>query len=415
MTTQLTTRSTDVGRLPLSPLLALGTAVFITTLTETLPAGVLRGMSDDLGVSDSAMGQSITIYAVGTVLTALPLSAATAGWRRKRLLLAAMGGFLVANTVTALAPTYTVGMVARFFAGVAAGVAWALLAGYARRLAPPHLAGRAIAVAMTGIPLALSLGVPAGTFVGQVVSWRAAFGLVSLLTLGVIGWIVASVADFPGVSRSAADGGRTSVLAASRVPGVAAVLAVTAVFVLAQTVLYTYIATYLAGAGMENRTDLVLLVFGLASLVSIWIVGHGADRHLRPLTILGIALVAVAALVLALTEVPGAVLGAAMVWGLGWGGIPTLLQTAGARAGARHSDAAAEGAQAMLVTLWNAAMALGGSVGGLVLAIGGVVAVPTVTAVLSLPALTIVVLARHHAFTPTARTPIADGRRELAG
>jgi predicted MFS family arabinose efflux permease len=76
----------------------LATAVFITSLTETLPAGVLPAMSADLGVGESAMGQSVTIYAVGTALTAIPLSAATAGWRRKRLLLVAMTGFAAANT-----------------------------------------------------------------------------------------------------------------------------------------------------------------------------------------------------------------------------------------------------------------------------------------------------------------------------
>ena len=71
----------------------------------------------------------MTIYAIGTALTAIPLSAATAGWRRKRLLLTGDGGFAVANTVTALSADYALTMAARFVAGVAAGLAWALLAG----------------------------------------------------------------------------------------------------------------------------------------------------------------------------------------------------------------------------------------------------------------------------------------------
>lgn len=404
-----------IDRLPLSPLLALGTAVFITTLTETLPAGLLIGMSASFDVSDSAMGQTITIYAVGTVLTAVPLSAATAHWRRKRLLLTAMVGFLGANTLTALAPSYAVSMTGRFLAGVSAGVAWALLAGYARRLAPPHLAGRAIAVAMTGIPLALSLGVPLGTFIGQVVSWRAGFGLMSVATVLVIVWIVASLADFPGVSRgpSPAAGG-PSILAAARVPGVAAVLAVTLVFVLAHTINYAFIATYLDDAGMADRTDLALLVFGLACLASIWFVGRHVDRSLRQLTIGSVALVAGAAAVFAVVDSPAAIYAATAVWGLGWGGVPTLLQTAGARAGSRHSTAAAEGAQAMLVTLWNAAMAIGGSIGGVLLSVGGVGALPTATALLSLPALLVVVLARGHAFPATVAVSRAEEPRSTA-
>lgn len=64
--------------LPWSALLALGTAVFITSLTETLPAGVLPQMSSSLGVSSGAAGQTVTVYATGTALTAIPLAAATA-------------------------------------------------------------------------------------------------------------------------------------------------------------------------------------------------------------------------------------------------------------------------------------------------------------------------------------------------
>jgi predicted MFS family arabinose efflux permease len=161
----------EVGTLPVRALAALTTAAFITVLTEALPAGVLPTMSADLGVSESATGQSVTIYAIGTAVSAIPLSVATAGWRRKHLLLAGVVGFAIANTVTAVSTIYPLTMVARFVAGVAAGVVWALLAGYARRMAPEHMQGKAIAIVMAGIPLALSLGIPAGTFLGAALGW----------------------------------------------------------------------------------------------------------------------------------------------------------------------------------------------------------------------------------------------------
>jgi peptidoglycan/LPS O-acetylase OafA/YrhL len=75
----------------------------------------------------------MTVHAVGTALTDLPLSAATAARRHKRLLLTAMAAFAVANTVTALSGNCPLTMPARFVAGVAAGLAWALLGGCARR------------------------------------------------------------------------------------------------------------------------------------------------------------------------------------------------------------------------------------------------------------------------------------------
>jgi predicted MFS family arabinose efflux permease len=374
----------------------LATAVFITSLTETLPAGVLPAMSADLGVGESAMGQSVTIYAVGTALTAIPLSAATAGWRRKRLLLVAMTGFAAANTVTAASTAYSLTMVARFVAGVAAGLAWALLAGYARRLAPVHLRGKAIAIVMTGIPVALSLGVPAGTFLGDALGWRVTFSLMTVLAVALIGWITVVVPERPGQRR----GGRPPMLRALRVPGVVPVLFVTLVFVLAHTILYTYIATFLGHLGMGDSTDLVLLVFGGASMVSIWIVGAHIDRRLRALTLVSTLLVAVAATVLALLADSSALVYVAVaLWGLGWGGVPTLLQTAVAHAGGDAADAA----QAMLVTLWNAAMAGGGVAGGILLDRMGPTSFPWTVLGLLLPVLAVVAAARAHGF-PVSRT-----------
>ncbi|WP_328498378.1 MFS transporter [Streptomyces sp. NBC_00414] len=379
---------TDADRpgLPRAALLALATAVFITSLTETLPAGVLPAMSADLGVGESAMGQSVTIYAAGTALTAIPLSAATAGWRRKRLLLTAMAGFAVANTVTTVSANYPLTMAARFVAGVAAGVAWALLAGYARRLVPVPLQGRAVAVVMTGIPVALSLGVPAGTFLGETLGWRVTFSLMTVLAVVLIGWIAAAVPDLPGRREEV----RVPMLGALRIPGVPSVLFVTLVFVLAHTILYTYIATFLDRLGMGGSTDLVLLVFGAASLVSIWFVGAHIDRRMRVLTLASVLLVAAAAGLLAVPAGSALlVCTAAALWGLGWGGAPTLLQTGVADAGGDSADAA----QAMLVTLWNAAMAGGGLVGGVLLDRFGAGAFPWSAVVLLAPGVVVVALA----------------------
>ncbi|MCW2137823.1 MFS transporter [Actinoplanes cyaneus] len=387
------------AKLPMSALLALTTAVFITSLTETLPAGVLPAMSGSLHVSESATGQAVTIYALGTALTAIPLTAATAGWQRKRLLLTAMAAFAVANTITAVSSHYALTMVARFLAGVAAGLAWALLAGYARRLAPPHLQGKAIAVAMAGIPVALSLGVPAGAFVGETLGWRAAFLAMTALTLVLLAWITAAVPDFAGQRA----GARAPMLRALTVPGVVPVLVVTLVFVLAHTVLYAYVSTFLQHVGMADATDAVLLTFGVVSLVSIWFTGAHIDRRLRTLTIASVLLVAVAAAILATMAGSHAlVYVAAALWGLGWGGVPTLLQTAAADAGGEAADSA----QAMLVTLWNVAMAGGGIIGGVLLETLGAGSFPVSVLLLLAPVLVVVVVARRHGF-PAVRPPAA--------
>ncbi len=373
--TQSTQAPQSSDRLPLSGLLALATAGFITVLTEALPAGLLREMSGDFGVSAALIGQLVTVYAAGSLLAAIPLAIATRGWRRRPLLLMAIAGFVVVNTVTTLSTDYTLTLVARFFAGVSAGLLWALLAGYAARMAPARLQGRAIAIAMTGIPLALSFGIPFGTLLGASIGWRYTFGAMSVLTVLLLGWVRWQVPDFAGQPA----GRRTTLSGVLTSPGLKAVLMVMFAYVLAHNILYTYISPFLALAHLQQRVDAVLLVFGLTSLASIAIVGVLVDRHLRRLTLISILLFGVAAVILGLaSDLPAVVYVGVGIWGFAFGGAATLFQTASARAAGEGADVA----QSMVVTVWNLAIAGGGAFGGIAIDRYGAVALPWVAAVL---------------------------------
>lgn len=362
-------------RMPYAPLLALAMAAFITILTEALPAGLLPQMAQGLAVSEAWVGQTVTAYAIGSLMAAMPLTAATQGFRRRPLLLAAIAGFAIANTVTTFSTSFTLTIAARFLAGVAAGLLWALLAGYAARLVPEHRKGRAIAIAMAGTPLALSLGIPAGTFLGNVLGWRMCFGIMSLLAVLLMAWVRFNVPDFAGKAEQK----RLSLHYVFTLWGIRPVLFVVLAFVLAHNILYTYIAPFLQVAGLGAQTDVVLLVFGITSLLGIWIVGLLIDQYLRALTLASTALFGISAMVLgiAATE-PVAVFVAIGAWGLAFGGAATLFQTALVRTAGDASDVA----QSMLVTAWNIAIAGGGIVGGLLLDRLGVEAFPPALLVL---------------------------------
>ncbi|AXE92697.1 MFS transporter [Paraburkholderia terricola] len=383
--------SATQDRMPLASLLALAMAAFITILTEALPAGLLPQMARGLAVSEAWVGQTVTIYAIGSLVAAIPLIAATQGMRRRPLLLAAIAGFAIANTVTTLSTSYALTMVARFLAGVSAGLLWALLAGYAARMVPEHQQGRAIAIAMVGTPLALSLGVPAGTFLGDLMGWRMCFGIVSLLALMLMVWVRLKVPDFAGQ----AVGKRLSLRHVFTLPGIRPVLFVVLAFVLAHNILYTYIAPFLVMAGMVDRTDLVLLVFGITSLLGVWIIGVLIDQYLRALTLASTVLFGLSALVLGMagTE-PIAVYAAVGAWGLAFGGAATLFQTALAKTAGDAADVA----QSMLVTAWNTAIAGGGIVGGVLLDRLGVGAFSPALLMLLLATLLVAWSARHHGF-----------------
>ena len=387
-------------RLPIGALLALAMTGFICIVTETLPAGLLPLISDGLAISPSMAGQMVTAYALGSVLAVIPMTIATRGWRRRNVLLLTIVGFLLFNSITALSSQYGVTLVARFFAGVAAGLAWSLLAGYARRMVAPHQQGRALALAMVGTPIALSLGVPLGTWLGSLVGWRTTFGLMSALTLLLIVWVLVKVPDYPPQPAHQ----RLSLGQVLTTPGVRPVLAVVISWMLAHNILYTYIAPFVARAGLAERVDLVLLVFGIAALLGIWLTAKLVEPLLRKTVLASLVTFAAVTLVFGfLGSVPQVIYLGVAVWGLSFGGAATLLQTA-------LADAAGEGADVALslnVVAWNSAIAASGVVGGVLLETWGAASFPWAMALLLLVALVIACTAHAHGFKPGRRS--ADG------
>ncbi|MEE4920949.1 MFS transporter [Pseudomonas alliivorans] len=392
----MTMEERDGKKLPLGALLALAMTGFICIVTETLPAGLLPEIGSGLGVSPSLAGQMVTVYALGSLLAAIPLTVATQSWRRRTVLLLPILGFLIFNSVTALSSNYWLTLVARFFAGASAGLAWSLIAGYARRMVIPQLQGKAMAIAMVGTPIALSLGVPLGTWLGGFMGWRMAFGLMSGMTLVLIAWVLIKVPDYPGQSSSE----RMALRQVFFTPGVRSVLGVVFTWMLAHNILYTYIAPFIAGAGLANDVDVVLLAFGIAALLGIWGTGRLVDRYLRATVLASLATFAAVSVFFGLF--PGSALAiyiGVFIWGLTFGGAATLLQTA-------LADSAAEGADVALsmnVVVWNSAIAGGGIVGGVLLGQWGAGSFPWVLLVLLLGGLVITSRARAHGFTQGVR------------
>ncbi|MDT8976357.1 MFS transporter [Paenibacillus sp. chi10] len=389
---QNSSNEVPANRLPIVSLLALAMAAFICILTESLPAGLLPQIAQDLQITESLAGQLVTVYAIGSLIAAIPLTTATRGWRRRPLLLLCLIGFLLFNSITACSTSYGLTLVARFLAGVSAGVLWGMTAGYARRMVPDSQKGKAMAIAMVGTPLALALGVPIGTLLGTHIGWRMIFGSLSILTTFLLVWVQWRLPDYEGEQASK----QLPLFQIFKLPGVRSTLFLVFTWVLAHNILYTYIAPYLAGTLLANRTDLVLLVFGIASVFGLWIVGMLIDRILRTLVIISLAGFALASIAMGIgSEQPIIILSAVAVWGLTFGGAATLLQTAIAQAGGESSDVA----QSMLVTVWNLAIGGGGVSGALLLELLGANFLPGSLFILLLPALIVAWLVQSPAFS----------------
>ena len=382
--------------LPIWKLLVFTLAGFLAIMTETMPAGLLPQISESLGVSKALAGQLVTFYALGSVLAAIPVIAATRSWNRRRLFLLAVAGLLVFNVITTLSSHYAIIIAARFAAGMAAGVIWGLLPGYVLRMVANNVQGRALAIAGVGQPIALAVGVPLGTWLGLLFDWRGVFWIMSALTLLLLIWVRLAIPDFAGQS----DKERLPIRRIFLMPGIRPVLLTLFVWITAHNLLYTYIEPFLASVGLAERVDVVLLLFGIAAMVGIWLTGLLVDHWLRAMALISLSAFAVAALILGFSGGSTAiVLIGIAIWGLTFGGAPIMLQTALAGAAGENADVA----QSMFVTIFNLSVAGGGVAGALLLNRIGAVSFPWAVLALALIGLSIVWSARENGFRAKKR------------
>ncbi|MFE9006904.1 MFS transporter [Streptomyces sp. NPDC007875] len=390
-----TTSSLRSGTAGLAVLFLAG---FMSITTETLPMGLLPQVSGGLGVSESRAGLLVALYAFVIMVVTLPITARTAHWPQRRLLLVIVAVFVLSNLLLAAAPSYAVAVVARLIAATVHGVLWSVLPAYATRLVPAERTGRAVAVVFASNTAALTFGVPLGTAVGNALSWRSAFVLLAVVAALVL---VAAPVLLPKTSGSPAT--RGTALAAFKLPGVLTITLATALVMLGHFSIYSYISPYLRHIGIsEAGAGPVLLAFGLAGVVGVWTTGVLVDRRPRGATLVftgGMALVFAA---LAATGRATAVsLVLVVIWGLLFAGLPTLLQSAALTA-APQAQAAVS---ALYVIGVNFSIGGGSIAGGQVLDRLGAAALPLFAAASAAASWFIIAGARRHAFP---RRPVTN-------
>ncbi len=178
-------------------LFALTLGGFAIGTGEFASMGLMPNMVASLGVTEPQVGHLISAYALGVVIGAPLLAILGAGWKRKTLLLALMGFYALGNLASAIGPTYASLLLFRFIAGLPHGAYFGVAALTAVAISPPDRRGRAVSLVMLGLTLAILIGNPLATWVGQVIEWRwiyaavAAIAATTVLLLGM--WLPAHV------------------------------------------------------------------------------------------------------------------------------------------------------------------------------------------------------------------------------
>ena len=374
-------------------LLALTLGAFAIGTTEFVIVGLIPTIAADLQVSLPSAGLLVSLYALGVAVGAPVLTALTGRVPRKALLVALMLLFTVGNLIAWMAPGYGSLIVARVLTGLAHGVFFSIGSIIATSVVPKDKAASAIAIMFTGLTVALVTGVPLGTFIGQHLGWRATFLAVAALgVIALLGSLLFVPRDLPR-SAPATFGQQFAVLAQ---PRLLLVYAMTALGYGGTFLSFTFLASILQDVSgfSANAVSAVLLVYGVSVAIGNLWGGRLADRRgpIPALTLI-FGLLALVLLVLTFTAYNRwlVLLTVLALGAVAFGNVPGL-QVYVVKQAQRFVPQATDVASGLNIAAFNIGIALGASLGGLVVDHIGLMHTPWIGALVVLGALALTVL-----------------------
>ncbi|WP_427306412.1 MFS transporter [Cupriavidus sp. H39] len=368
-------------------LLALTLSAFAIGTTEFVIVGLIPTIAADLGVSLPGAGLLVSLYALSVAIGAPLLTALTGRVPRKLLLAGLMALFTVGNLVAWRAPGYEALIAARVLTGLAHGVFFSVGSIIATTLVPKDKAASAIATMFSGMTVAFVAGIPLGTFIGQHFGWRATFLVVALFGL------VAFIGAVAFVPRRLPHAAPAPLLRQFRVlaqPRLLLVFAMTAVGYGGSLIAFTYMAPLLEQrAGFTpSQVSLVLVGYGVSvAFGNVW-GGKLADR-VGPVKALKHIFLLLALVLLGLTftvQHPWLTVLTMLAWGaVAFGNVPAL-QVYVVKQARHFAPDAADVAAGFNIAAFNLGVAGGASLGGLIVAHGGLGHTPWIAALVTLGA-----------------------------
>ncbi|MDR7183058.1 DHA1 family inner membrane transport protein [Microbacterium trichothecenolyticum] len=347
-------------------LVALAMGAFGIGLTEFVIMGLLPEVARDFAVSEAAAGWLISGYALGVVVGALGLTAATTRLPRKPVLLGLIVLFIAGNVLTALAPDYGIAMTGRILAALSHGAFFGIGSVVAASLVAPEKRAGAIAIMFTGLTAANVLGVPFGTFLGQQFGWRSTFWVIAGIGVVAFAGIAALV---PAPTEAPERISLRRELRAFRSTQVWLSLAVTVLAFGGMFGAFTYIAYTLTEVSgfASGAVPWLLVLFGAGLVGGNWLGGRLADRRLDATLIGFIAALVVVLVAFALFagSQPATIAGLVLLGAFGFGTVPGLQSRI-----MDYADGAPTLASGANIGAFNVGNALGAWAGGVGISMG---------------------------------------------
>ncbi|WP_410014541.1 MFS transporter [Sodalis sp. C49] len=231
---------------------------------EFIMMGMLPDVAHSLRITEPQAGNAIASYALGVVVGAPVIAVLAARMSRKYLLLALMAVFFAGNAASALAPGYYSLVIARFLTGLPHGAYFGVASLVAASLVPVGKRGSALSRMMLGLTVATLVGVPLGSWIGQLFSWHIVFAFV-----GAVGLVTCLlIARFVPFREGDAGAHPLRELGALRNSQVLLTLLVGAIGFGGMFAIFSYIApTLIHTSGMSARLiPWVMAAFGLGMI-----------------------------------------------------------------------------------------------------------------------------------------------------
>jgi DHA1 family inner membrane transport protein len=255
----------------------LSAGLFLTGTNAFVIAGLLPTLADVFDTTRATVGYSITVYALVIAVAAPAASILLGRISRTTLIVSGLILMAIGILITAMAPSIEVFIVGRAIGALGGAVLVPTSTAAGPALLPPRRVATAIAVVTLGFSLATAIGAPAGTALAAAYGWRAPLfiiaGLAVLLAI-TVGLVVRHVPIPPVASLSK----RLRPLRDARV---SLGLVATLLLILGFNIVYLFSASVTeesTGGSGGLLALLLLLAFGIGSVVGNVVAGPITDR-----------------------------------------------------------------------------------------------------------------------------------------
>ncbi|KXZ21276.1 MFS sugar transporter [Bacillus nakamurai] len=350
----------------LPALLALAVSAFAIGTTEFISVGLLPLISHDLHIPVTTAGLTVSMYALGVTFGAPVLTSLTSGMSRKTLLLWVMFIFIAGNSLAAGASSIGVLLAARAISAFSHGIFMSIGSTIAADIVPEHKRASAISIMFTGLTVATVTGVPFGTYLGQQFGWRTAFAVI--IAVGVIAFITNALLIPSHLRKGTQTAFREQVKLVTN-GRLLLLFIITALGYGGTFVVFTYLSPLLQEVtGFQKETvAAILLIYGIAIAAGNMIGGRLSNRN--PLKALFYMFIIQAVVLFALTfTAPFKAAGIITIICMGllaFMNVPGL-QVYVVMLSERFAPSAVDTASALNIAAFNAGIAIGSFVGGVI-------------------------------------------------